>query len=115
MLEKEYLDRETVIKKLNKIGGCDASDDWDKGFDEAIEVAVKVAEELPAVEVVHCKDCKWYKESKLLAPNKFCFRLKDRKGDGVGYNFAPDDFCSHGERTDGEPDANGNDNKTPET
>ena len=33
MSGKEYLDRETVIKKLNEIGGCDASDDWDKGWD----------------------------------------------------------------------------------
>ena len=51
------------------------------------------------VEVVRCKDCKWYQEGKLLAPNKFCFRLEhpteDRK---IGYNYAPDDFCSYGER-----------------
>ncbi len=54
-----------------------------------------------AVEVVRCKDCKWYKVSKLLAPDKFCFRLKDGNGNHVGYNFVPDDFCSHGERKDG--------------
>lgn len=53
-----------------------------------------------AVEVVRCKDCKWYKVSKLLAPDKFCFRLKDGNGNHVGYNFVPDDFCSHGERKD---------------
>ena len=54
-----------------------------------------------AVEVVRCKDCKWYKVSKLLAPDKFCFRLEDGNGNHVGYNFVPDDFCSHGERKDG--------------
>lgn len=52
---------------------------------------------IDAVEVVRCKDCKYYQESELLAPNKFCFRLKhpneDRK---IGYNYAPDDFCSYG-------------------
>lgn len=51
------------------------------------------------VEVVRCKDCKWYQEGNLLAPNKFCFRLEhpteDRK---IGYNYAPDDFCSYGEK-----------------
>lgn len=51
------------------------------------------------VEVVRCKDCKWYQEGKIFAPNKFCFRLKhpteDRK---IGYNYSPDDFCSYGER-----------------
>ncbi len=104
MVKKEYLDRETVIKKLNEIGGCDATDDWEKGWDKAIDTAVKAAEKLPAadaVEVVRCKDCKWYKVSKLLAPDKFCFRLKDGNGNHVGYNFVPDDFCSHGERKDG--------------
>lgn len=53
----------------------------------------------PAVEVVRCKDCKWYKEGKLLSPNKFCFRLKHPREDRkIGYNFSPDDFCSYGER-----------------
>lgn len=67
----------------------------------ALKSVRKMIDYFPAadvVEVVRCKDCKWYKESKLLATNKFCFRLKDRNGDRVGYNFAPDDFCSYGER-----------------
>ena len=81
----------------------------------AVEEAIAKQPTADVAEVVRCKDCKWYKESKLLATNKFCFRLKDRNGDRVGYNFAPDDFCSYGERMDGDPDANGNDNKTPET
>ena len=50
------------------------------------------------VPVVRCKDCKWYKEGKYLAPNKFCYRLKDRSGEHIGYNFSDDDFCSYGER-----------------
>ena len=52
--------------------------------------------------VVRCKDCKWYKESKLLAPNKFCFRLKDINGIPIGYNFSPNEFCSFGERKENE-------------
>lgn len=49
--------------------------------------------------VVRCKDCKYYRVSAMLAPNKFCFRLKHPVEDRpIGYNFAPDDFCSHGER-----------------
>ncbi|MBO5955752.1 MAG: hypothetical protein J6Q10_03010 [Clostridia bacterium] len=51
------------------------------------------------VEVVRCKDCKWYQESRILPPNKFCFRLKHPVEDRqIGYNFSPDDFCSYGER-----------------
>lgn len=59
MPEKEYISRETVIKKLNEIGGCDATDDWGKGWDKAIEVAVKAAEELPAADVALVKRGHW--------------------------------------------------------
>ena len=50
------------------------------------------------VEVVRCKDCKWYKESKLMPPIKFCYRLIGNDGKHVGYNYSDDDFCSYGER-----------------
>lgn len=49
--------------------------------------------------VTRCKDCKYYRVSAMLVPNKFCFRLKHPVEDRpIGYNFAPDDFCSYGER-----------------
>jgi len=56
---------------------------------------------IEAEPVVRCKDCKWYKEGEHLAPNKFCFRLKDANGKHIGYNFSDIDYCSHGERKDG--------------
>lgn len=52
-------------------------------------------------EVVRCKDCKWYKEGRLLPPNKFCYRLKDNNGKSIGYNFSEMDYCSYGERKEG--------------
>lgn len=52
-----------------------------------------------AVPVVRCKDCKYYNRGELLAPNKFCFRLKHPTENRlIGYNFAPNDFCSYGEQ-----------------
>lgn len=48
--------------------------------------------------IVRCKDCVYYRESDCLSPNKFCFRLKGKDGNPIGYNFAPDDYCSRGER-----------------
>lgn len=63
---------------------------------------IEEAQSVDAVEVVRCKDCKWYKEGKYLAPTKFCYRLKDRSGEHIGYNFSDDDFCSYGERGNGE-------------
>lgn len=89
------------FKRMEK-GGIGVAD---KCVKQTCEMALKHIDELEAklkdlAEVVHCKDCKWYKVGKFLAPNKFCFRLKNGNGDRVGYNFAPDDFCSYGERRD---------------
>lgn len=60
------------------------------------EDALYILEMLPsvdAVEVVRCKDCKYWKEGK-------CWNLKGlNKTDGI---VNADDFCSYGEREDGE-------------
>ena len=45
---KDYIEREYVIKKLNAIGGCDAAEDWAKGWDEAVNEAIKIVESAPA-------------------------------------------------------------------
>ena len=58
---------------------------------------IEDASDTDVAEVVRCRDCKWYRESAVLYPQRFCFRLKDRNGKRVGYNFADNDFCSHGE------------------
>lgn len=63
-MPKEYIDRETIIRKLNEIGGCDASDEWSKGWDKAIDTAVKAVEKLPAVDVAPVKHGKWIKATK---------------------------------------------------
>lgn len=60
-----------------------------------------LTEEVDSVPVVRCKDCKYYKESRVLAPNKFCFRLNHPTEPGkIGYNFSENDFCSRGVRKD---------------
>ena len=61
--------------------------------------AIKAAKTVDAVPVTRCKDCKYYREGRVLATNKFCFRLNHPTEPGkIGYNFADDDFCSHGVR-----------------
>jgi hypothetical protein len=71
-------------------------------FINGIETVLEYAEQLPTVDaevVVRCKDSKYYKESRVLAPNKFCFRLNHPTEPGkIGYNFADNDFCSRGVR-----------------
>ena len=54
------------------------------------------------VQVVRCKDCKYYREGEIFKDTKFCFRLRGDNDKPVGYNFSEDDFCSRGERKDNE-------------
>ena len=49
------------------------------------------------VEVVRCKDCKWYNFGKYFNGIKFCQRLPIYAQNG-GLNTADDDFCSYGEK-----------------
>lgn len=58
-----------------------------------------------AVEVVRCRDCKWYMPGDLFTDIMFCHRLKKDNGKPAKYNYCADDFCSYGERKDG--DGNG--------
>lgn len=63
-MDSEYADRENIrrviIEELNRIGGCDASDEWSKGWDAAIEAAIKIAETAPTVEIPKCAFCEQY-------------------------------------------------------
>lgn len=52
----EYISREEVYQKLHEAGGCGATDEWSKGYDEAIGVAIGIIEDAPvadAAPVVH--------------------------------------------------------------
>lgn len=77
---------------------------YQSGIHEGLNIAFGAIVTMRSAEVrpvVYCKDCKWYRESELLAPNRFCFRLKGKDGKPVGYNFSDMDFCSYGERREG--------------
>lgn len=51
-------------------------------------------------ETVHCRDCKFYRESEMIPGERFCYRLKGRDGEEIGYNWSPDDSCSRGVHRD---------------
>lgn len=62
--EKENI-RRAIIEELNRIGGCDATDEWSKGWDAAVGEAIKIAETVPTVEIPKCAFCrKLIKEGK---------------------------------------------------
>ena len=55
----ECIEREAIIEKLNEIGGCDASDDFSKGWDKAIDAAIEAVEKLPAADAAPVKHGHW--------------------------------------------------------
>ena len=87
----EYITKESALSCFH---------DWidryghEHSADEMTEYQ-RIEDLLPAdvVEVVRCKDCKYYKEGKLLGPTKFCYYYQI----GTGLNTADDDFCSKGD------------------
>lgn len=95
---KPYIKNETAVDII-----CSICDRMYPGMDcepaDCEWMKMLTEESIDAVPVVRCKDCKYYKISELHPPYKFCFRLRHpTENRSVGYNFADDDFCSHGER-----------------
>ena len=95
----EYIDRVAVEKFIED--GLNNPDVTKRFGHDAIEIMAEI-HYMPVADVapvVRCKDCKYYREGRVLAPNKFCFRLNHPTEPGkIGNNFADDDFCSHGVR-----------------
>lgn len=63
-----------------------------------VERLLKEAPAVDAVEVVRCKDCKHFYEPDI-NPNRRCKRGGSQVWD---VEFRADDFCSYGERKDGD-------------
>ena len=73
----------------------------DEGDRRGVETCIAVLEDMPtmdAVEIVRCKDCKHYEIHKPKV-------LENCERNGYIIPMKPDDFCSYGERKDG--DGNG--------
>ena len=58
--EKKTIERRAIIEELNRIGGCDASDEWSKGWDAAIDKAIKISETAPTAKTPKCAFCEQY-------------------------------------------------------
>ena len=90
--EKEYIERGALLDKLKEL-----KEEWGFTFTaDGVEEAIFAVEEEPAadvVEVVRCKDCKYYKHFKGLG--NWCHR---RIRSDIEYHTKTTDFCSFGER-----------------
>ena len=93
MAEKEYIEREAIIRKLNEIGGCDASDEWDKVWDMAIDTAVKAVERLPVADVSpvkhgHFRRLTFSGDTIICSECKMAYNIFETNG-AENFNFCP--------------------------
>lgn len=90
----EYIEREKLMAYPIRIDHYD-KENGNLDFVLGIESVLEYAQYLPTVEVVRCKDCKYY--NKHLALEPFCEYLTDKVGycDEAVY-MQDDDFCSYG-------------------
>ena len=47
------MDKQKAIKAIHNLGGCDASDEWSKGYDAGITVALDAIKEMPDTDKRH--------------------------------------------------------------
>lgn len=101
----EYIERETVLKKLNEIGGCSATDEWSKGYDSAIDAAVSIIEDMPTADVQPVEHGRWipqYVSSRGLADIFSCSVCNGSAFTSHKYSSCPYKYCNHcGARMDG--------------
>lgn len=89
----EYISRNEVYQKLHEAGGCDASDEWARGYDAGITEAIDIIDNIPPADVapvgyghwakvevddvacVYCSICKAYAHpiTETSHPEKFSY------------------------------------------
>lgn len=91
------IDANALLRHKRKMSGADFGGEF---WDEAVLASdIKNAPTVDAVPIVRCKDCKHYRPQKKSAhwENRanYCNRI-------VTIKIQPYDFCSYGERKDGD-------------
>lgn len=88
----DLISRKALMQRLHDAGGCGAPpESWADGYDKAIDLAYGMAENAPAIDLVHaagacyCRECKHCKEH-----YDYCKEFAAERNQG--------DFCSCGEK-----------------
>lgn len=83
----EYIERDEILNRLIEIGGCDATDEWDKGYDGAIDAAISIVDCAPAADVQPVIHAKWI-EDYIMTKFYICSNCKKYKY--KRYKYCPD-------------------------
>lgn len=80
----EYISRNEVYQKLHEAGGCDASDEWARGYDAGITKAIDIIDNIPPADVVPVVHGHW----------KWVHRLESYECSACGGETLCDDWGS---------------------
>lgn len=83
--EKENI-RRAIIEELNRIGGCDATDEWSKGWDAAIDEAIKIVNGFFAVYIIRYGE--WLESNGIFVCSE-CEYSFEHEGYKHFFNFCP--------------------------
>ena len=97
------IDANALLHNQVWLCGGFVGDPYCAGYMDALDKVEAVIRESPtvdAVEVVRCKDCKWFWKYKI--NNNYCCCRNSRDGYSQVFEvkFSENDFCSYGERKD---------------
>ena len=87
----DLISRQAAIDALDEIE-AEVADGYGYQYAKWREYFVEMPSAQP--EIIRCKDCKYHHYSECEIP--YCDRID------YGYGWKDEDFCSHGERKDGE-------------
>lgn len=92
----EYIDRDTVIKKIRRMPRTINPDLVQYSLVKGI---ISNIEQADAVPVVRCRECRHYRETRTKRYGNLICRCTRMGKHDMDYPVKPDDFCSYGERS----------------
>lgn len=94
----EYIEREAAIKAMEKADCAEIADDAESCKSDYLREVIESVPAADVVPVVRCKDCKYAYINSFSAASGVALCSSSAKV------MQQDDFCSYGERRDGDTD-----------